>query len=76
MVKKNRIEKTYKKKNSKKVKKIIALVSLFVVPAAVIAGIVTVCLTINHSDTVSGAKIVNAPNPVNDQDDDTILIFR
>lgn len=43
---------------------------------AVIAGIVTACLTINHSDTVSGAKIVNAPNPVNDQDDDTILIFR
>lgn len=76
MVKKNRIEKTYKKRNSKKVKKIIALVSLFVVPAAVIAGIVTACLNINHSDTVSGSKIVNAPNPVNDQDDDTILIFR
>lgn len=65
-----------KRKTAKKVKKIIALVSLFVVPAAVIAGIVAACLTINHSDTVSGAKIVNAPNPVNDQDDDTILIFR
>ncbi len=38
MFKKNRIEKTYKKNNTKKVKKIIALVSLFVVPAAVIAG--------------------------------------